>query len=390
MTTRELTSFEHILLGVLAGAPCSGYDLKKLFSSTPASVYEPSSGAIYPALRRLEARGLLRARPLPSLKRRDRVVYEPTDAGRQAHLNWLRQPVNSDTVAKDLATHQMRFVMMERALPREEVARFLEDLARALRVFIDYLEAYLNSGNKPPGLASEGPAPFGRMALQHGVAVHRASLAWVEHTLSLLGGRANAPVGASAHQRQANIDKMLDSRKPASRGNGLPAASPIRQPARWPSDETSRPEHAGTPEKHNPSTGLASLLRGARAAHWHTVSAHLAQLGFGDLPTNGQFVLEAVPRSGAPVVHIARALDVTRQAATQLVKALTARGYLACEADEKDRRRLHVTLTPRGLAAAAALRDADNKVEAELAHFLPASTLSALKEGLGVLAKSSS
>ena len=115
MTIRELTSFEHILLGVLAGAPCSGYDLKKLFSSTPASVYEPSSGAIYPALRRLEARGLLCARPLPSLKRRDKVVYKTTSAGHQAHLRWLRQPVNTDTIAKDLVPHQATVARFETA-----------------------------------------------------------------------------------------------------------------------------------------------------------------------------------------------------------------------------------------------------------------------------------
>ena len=58
---RPLTDFEQVLLGVIADEPRSGYGLKKLFSSSPASVYQPSPGALYPALRRLEERGLLHA-----------------------------------------------------------------------------------------------------------------------------------------------------------------------------------------------------------------------------------------------------------------------------------------------------------------------------------------
>jgi hypothetical protein len=46
---RPLTDFEQILLGVIDNEPRSGYGLKKLFNSSPASVYQPSSGALYPS-----------------------------------------------------------------------------------------------------------------------------------------------------------------------------------------------------------------------------------------------------------------------------------------------------------------------------------------------------
>jgi DNA-binding PadR family transcriptional regulator len=39
---RPLTDFEQVLLGVIADEPRSGYGLKKMFSSSPASVYQPS------------------------------------------------------------------------------------------------------------------------------------------------------------------------------------------------------------------------------------------------------------------------------------------------------------------------------------------------------------
>jgi hypothetical protein len=60
MAGRQLTSFEQILLGLICMAPASGYDLKRVFASTPMGVYQPSSGALYPALRRLELGELIR------------------------------------------------------------------------------------------------------------------------------------------------------------------------------------------------------------------------------------------------------------------------------------------------------------------------------------------
>ena len=61
MAARQLTQFEHILLGLICQSPSSGYDLKRMFAVTPMGVYQPSSGALYPALRRLELKGLVRA-----------------------------------------------------------------------------------------------------------------------------------------------------------------------------------------------------------------------------------------------------------------------------------------------------------------------------------------
>jgi DNA-binding PadR family transcriptional regulator len=46
----RLTDFEQVLLGLICMGPSSGYDLKRAFSTTPLGVYQPSSGALYPAL----------------------------------------------------------------------------------------------------------------------------------------------------------------------------------------------------------------------------------------------------------------------------------------------------------------------------------------------------
>jgi DNA-binding PadR family transcriptional regulator len=181
MAGRQLTSFEHILLGLICLAPSSGYDLKRMFAATPMGIYQPSSGALYPALHRLEQHGLIQAQAPVSegtASARRRTVYEPTSTGQAAQARWLRSPVEPATVGRDLGLHLMRFVMMEHLLPTEEVIAFLRSLADALAAFIGQLERYAASA----GLSDHHP----RLALDHGIAVHRASLGWAENTIAAL------------------------------------------------------------------------------------------------------------------------------------------------------------------------------------------------------------
>src|SRR5215470_3650544 len=181
MTGRQLTTFEHILLGLLCTTPSSGYDLKRRFATTPMGVYQPSSGALYPALRRLEATGFIGAAAQPGQagqSARNRRVYEATRVGRAVHSEWLSTPVEPATVGRDLGLHLMRFVMMEHLLPTEEVIAFLRSLADGLAAFIAQLEGYTASA----GLSNHHP----RLALDHGIAVHRASLGWAEDTIATL------------------------------------------------------------------------------------------------------------------------------------------------------------------------------------------------------------
>lgn len=87
------------------------------------------------------------------------------------------------------------------------------------------------------------------------------------------------------------------------------------------------------------------------------------------------------------VAELAHALEVTRQAATQSAGALKERGYLAFRAHGKDRRKVELVLTDRGLAAAHALREFEQVLEAGLAQALSLAELAALWDGLAALAE---
>jgi DNA-binding MarR family transcriptional regulator len=77
-------------------------------------------------------------------------------------------------------------------------------------------------------------------------------------------------------------------------------------------------------------------------------------------------VVGAVARGGTPLGQIIRDLGVSKQAAGQLVDTLVVRGYLDRSPDPGDRRRMTVSLTERGRAAAAAARSAVADVDASI------------------------
>jgi DNA-binding MarR family transcriptional regulator len=109
-----------------------------------------------------------------------------------------------------------------------------------------------------------------------------------------------------------------------------------------------------------------ALLRAAWAAYGTAIRDALAEVGCDDIPRNGLYVLGAIARTGAPLGQVIRELRVSKQAAGQLVDTLVARSYLERSVDSSDRRRLTVTLTERGEAAAVVIRSTIDRVDALL------------------------
>lgn len=94
----------------------------------------------------------------------------------------------------------------------------------------------------------------------------------------------------------------------------------------------------------------------------------LGAAGYDDIPKNGLYVIGglALGAGHVPLASLIQDLRISKQAAGQLVDTLANRGYLARNVDEQDRRRLVVTLTDRGRAAAATQAAARERVDAQL------------------------
>ena len=108
------------------------------------------------------------------------------------------------------------------------------------------------------------------------------------------------------------------------------------------------------------------LLRAARAAYGAAVRAALAEAGFDDMPRQGGFVVTVIANTGAPLSQVIGELRMSKQAGGQLVDSLVTRGYLDRAVDPADRRRLTVSLTERGMAAADVVRSVVRRISDEL------------------------
>ena len=89
------------------------------------------------------------------------------------------------TVSRDLGLHLMRFVMMEHLLPPEEVLTFLQNLADTLAALTAQLKQY--------AAAADVLGRHPRLALDHGIAIHCASLRWAEQTVAALSADPRCP-----------------------------------------------------------------------------------------------------------------------------------------------------------------------------------------------------
>ena len=82
-------TLEMIVLQLLQAEPTNGYDLTLRIQAISKEVLNVNAGSLYPALYRLEQRGLLRAAWATSESGRRTKVYSVTTAGRK-HLSEQR------------------------------------------------------------------------------------------------------------------------------------------------------------------------------------------------------------------------------------------------------------------------------------------------------------
>jgi DNA-binding MarR family transcriptional regulator len=130
-----------------------------------------------------------------------------------------------------------------------------------------------------------------------------------------------------------------------------------------------------------------ALLRHARNTYGSAMRRALAQGGFDDVPRNGLYIIGglALGAGDVPLRQLVRELQISKQAAGQLVDSLVSRGYLERAVDPQDRRRLNITLTERGRAAAEIQAAARQRIDTELAARIGADDVERMRRGLAAL-----
>ena len=107
------------VLTLLAERPMHGYELITELEARSGGRWKPSPGAIYPALGKLEHRGLL-----TSTEQDGKRVYDLTDAGRQVAQNMAEHGV-LPWDQEELGGHgELRRAMAELTGPARQIGRF--------------------------------------------------------------------------------------------------------------------------------------------------------------------------------------------------------------------------------------------------------------------------
>jgi DNA-binding PadR family transcriptional regulator len=168
------------ILGLVSLNPLSGYDLRKIFTTTPMGHFSTSPGAIYPALRRLKARGLIRGRVRNKNTLRPKQTFVITGKGRMLLREVLSLPITSDDVKWNMDGLMLRFAFMGKILGEKRTLRFLSELAAKTKDHTVMLERHLErSRDKIDATAI--------YAQEHGIARYRATSQWAERTILNFG-----------------------------------------------------------------------------------------------------------------------------------------------------------------------------------------------------------
>jgi DNA-binding PadR family transcriptional regulator len=172
----DLSTLSLAILGLISQRPLTGYDLRKVFATTPMGHFSSSPGAIYPALRRIEEAGWIRSVSSGGQTRRQRVVYEITARGRNVLRERLSQPVTEEDVTWHMDDLMMRFAFMDGVVGREMAVRFLREFAARIDAHVADLRRYFE------GARSILPA-CGRLAMENGIQGYEMNAQWARRAI---------------------------------------------------------------------------------------------------------------------------------------------------------------------------------------------------------------
>jgi DNA-binding PadR family transcriptional regulator len=172
-----IPSLGYALLGLVQQKPSSGYDLRKIFSSTSMRTYSDSPGAIYPALRRLEKQGLIRGAIKQASGLRRRQIFRLTPKGLVELKKWISSPVASKDLVSGPEQVMLRFAFSEGVIGPAASLELLRSLETALKAYLPNLRAEYEA------LKTVAPTS-GRLAFECGLRGTEVLEKWTQYAIA--------------------------------------------------------------------------------------------------------------------------------------------------------------------------------------------------------------
>jgi DNA-binding PadR family transcriptional regulator len=173
----ELSATAKVILGMLAGRPRSGYEIKQLVDSSARFFWAASYGQIYPELKKLEQTGLITGDD-SSQGARQRTTFKLTAKGRRAAREWIESPPEVLEM-RDEGLLKLFFAGSIDPKRAAEVARERAAISRAkvaqLRAIADQVE----ETGSPSGPEAE-PDAGSLTVLRYGIEMSEWTAEWFE------------------------------------------------------------------------------------------------------------------------------------------------------------------------------------------------------------------
>lgn len=174
-TTPVLTDDEATFLALLARAePATAYQLSKIYETSPVSNFGTSKGKIYPLVRRLKERELIRAKSVAGDQRGSEALW-CTAKGRTAVRNWIRQIKPTHYLLEDpLRTMVQSFNLLD----KKEQLKWIADAREGLADKLSQVRAYHRQVS----------VPFHELVYENAVQSIKTRMKWLDHLEKAISG----------------------------------------------------------------------------------------------------------------------------------------------------------------------------------------------------------
>lgn len=164
---------EYIALGMVLEVDLTGYDIKKIIENSIGVFYKASFGSLYPALKKLEKKGVLTTYEEP-LGGRQKIFYHITEDGKQEFFNWLSTPMD---IFEGTNTHLSKVYFFDN-LPSEIRERQLFEYEINN---INYLKKLLDLEKEFNKMENNDLFYYKLSTLYYGICITQKTIQWCQH-----------------------------------------------------------------------------------------------------------------------------------------------------------------------------------------------------------------
>ena len=203
--TVTLGDLEVALLGLLSVRPMTGYDIGLHFDRALAPWWDTPRTQIYPKLRDLAGRGLVRESYVVQRSKPNKRVYSLTESGHAALRRWLALPIERSRTRQHMMMHMFLGNLVDAGELQERLRSYRQELMGEARRWRGIRERFTRSLSGPYRQA----VYFELLALEYLIEATEFEASWIDRVVPL----ADDATGVG----QEHTDRLLDMMREALR-----------------------------------------------------------------------------------------------------------------------------------------------------------------------------